>query len=100
MLLDDDEVLRAEVIQQLMCRGAIGCAQIEERHDIDFDSYFADALRRLRPLVDDGLVTREGSSIVATSRGRLMLRIIAMCFDRYLEPTSIPETHQRHSRAV
>ena len=32
LVLDEDDVIRAEVIQQLMCRGVIDRAQIEARH--------------------------------------------------------------------
>ncbi|HEU4780937.1 MAG TPA: oxygen-independent coproporphyrinogen III oxidase [Steroidobacteraceae bacterium] len=100
MRLDDDDLLRAQVIQQLMCRGAIDRAQIEARYDIDFDEYFAESMSRLQPLIEDRLVTLQGASIVATSRGRLMLRIIAMCFDRYLSTQTATETRPRHSRAI
>jgi oxygen-independent coproporphyrinogen-3 oxidase len=100
LVLDEDDVLRADVIQQLMCRGAIDRAQIESRHGIDFDGYFAEAMSRLEPLIADGLVTLRGTSIEATSRGRLMLRIIAMCFDRYLPMQSATAARPRHSRAI
>jgi len=100
LALDDDDVLRAQVIQQLMCRGVIDRAQVETRFAIDFDLYFAESLARLLPLAADGLVTFDGSRIVATSRGRLMLRIIAMCFDRYLATPSVSGTQPRHSRAL
>lgn len=82
--LDLDDQVRADVIQQLMCRGAIDIAAVERRYDIDFHRYFADALAHAQPLAKDGLVTLERLRISATSRGRLLLRIIAMCFDRYL----------------
>jgi len=100
LLLGDDDVIRAQVIQQLMCRGLIDRAQIETRFAIDFDLYFAESLARLLPLAAEGLVTFDGSRIIATSRGRLMLRIIAMCFDRYLATPSVSETQPRHSRAL
>ena len=100
LALDDDDVLRAQVIQQLMCRGVIDRAQIETRFAIDFDLYFAESLARLLPLAAEGLVTFDGSRIVATSRGRLMLRIIAMCFDRYLATPTVSKTQPRHSRAL
>jgi len=100
LMLDEDDVIRAEVIQQLMCRGTIDRARIEARHDIDFDAYFADSMARLLPLAADGLVSFDGSRIVATSRGRLMLRIIAMCFDRYLATQTSSEIRPRHSRAL
>ncbi|WP_140908686.1 oxygen-independent coproporphyrinogen III oxidase [Cognatiluteimonas lumbrici] len=88
MQLDEDDVLRAELIQQLMCQGEIPVAALERRHGIDFAEYFADALDRLHPLVEDGLVRVEAERIAATTQGRLLLRNIAMCFDRYLDDPS------------
>ena len=67
------------------------------RHRIDFPVYFADALDRLRALADDGLVELTPQAIRATSRGRLLLRIIAMCFDAYLDDAASPA---RYSRAI
>ena len=99
--LDDDDVLRAHVIQQLMCRGVIDRAQIEARFTISISMRTSPSRSRdLLPLAADGLVEFDGSRIVATSRGRLMLRIIAMCFDRYLATPSVSETQPRHSRAL
>jgi oxygen-independent coproporphyrinogen-3 oxidase len=85
--LDADDLLRAEVIQQLMCRGEIDIGAIERLHKLDFGTYFADALQRLRPLIENGLATAEPAFIRATPRGRLLLRVIAACFDRYLAAT-------------
>jgi oxygen-independent coproporphyrinogen-3 oxidase len=99
--LNFDDQLRAEVIQQLMCNGAIDGAAIAHRFDIDFDEYFADALWRLEELVADGLVLRDGARIVATSRGRLLLRIVAMCFDRYIDSQAqAAVARPRYSRVI
>jgi oxygen-independent coproporphyrinogen-3 oxidase len=98
LTLEDDDIIRADVIQQLMCGGAIDCARVSTRYDIDFHEYFADALDQLTPLVEDDLVRFDGKRIEATSRGRLMLRIIAMCFDRYIS-AQLPN-QVRHSRAL
>ena len=100
LTLDDDDVIRAAAIQELMCTGAIDCAALSMRHDIDFDEYFADALDQLASLAADGLVELGAKRLVATSRGRLMLRIIAMCFDRYLPALPAAATTPRHSRAL
>ncbi len=101
MELDRDDVLRSEVIQQLMCRAEIDIDSLEARFDIDFEEYFADALTRLPALVADGLAEIQPSRIVATSRGRLLLRIIAMCFDRYLtESTDSPAARPQYSRVI
>src|SRR5690349_19084779 len=45
--LSDDDRVRADVIQQLMCHGFIDVDSIEWRHDIDFPAYFTEAFHRL-----------------------------------------------------
>jgi oxygen-independent coproporphyrinogen-3 oxidase len=95
-----DDVLRGEIIQQLMCQGRIDMPTIEARFAIDFPSYFAAGLAQLRPLVADGLVTLTARSIAATARGRLLLRVIAMCFDRYLDAAPLPATRPQFSRVI
>ncbi|HEX5754885.1 MAG TPA: oxygen-independent coproporphyrinogen III oxidase [Arenimonas sp.] len=82
--LDADDQLRADLIQQLMCRGRIDVPELEERHSIHFAAYFADDLQRLQPLIEDGLALRDARAIRVTERGRLLLRVIAASFDRYL----------------
>ena len=98
MSLDADDVLRADLIQQLMCHGEVDFAALEQRHGIEFEDYFRDDLARLQPLEADGLVERRLRGLTVTSRGRLLLRIIAACFDRYLQqPQSEPA---RFSKAI
>jgi oxygen-independent coproporphyrinogen III oxidase len=100
MELSPDDEIRADVIQQLMCRGRIDIGAIERRHGIDFLSYFSTALHRLHPLVADGLVTVVGSVISVTPRGRLLVRAVAMCFDRYLHTAGQPSEQPRFSKVV
>jgi oxygen-independent coproporphyrinogen-3 oxidase len=96
--LSTEDLLRAEVIQQLMCQGEIDVGLIEERFGIDFRQHFGAEIARLAPLQADGLVELAPGRIAATARGRLLLRIIAMCFDAYLDqPADAPP---RFSRAI
>ncbi|QNP40432.1 oxygen-independent coproporphyrinogen III oxidase [Lysobacter solisilvae (ex Woo and Kim 2020)] len=99
MRLDEDDQLRADLIQALMCQGEVPIRALERRYAITFDQYFAEALVRLQPLVQDGLVRLERECIRVTSRGRLLLRNIAMCFDRYLDQPATVAT-PRFSRAI
>ena len=99
MRMNEDDQLRADLIQQLMCQGEIPVAALERRYAIDFAEYFALALDRLAPLAEDGLVRVEEQRIVVTSRGRLLLRNIAMCFDHYLDQPATVAT-PRFSRAI
>jgi len=82
--LDADDLVRADVIGRLMCTGEVDIREIERDHGIVFDTYFADALARLMPLMADNLVVIDFDRIRATKRGRLLLRHLAMCFDAYL----------------
>ena len=97
MRLDEDDQLRADLIQHLMCQGEVPIGALERRYAIDFDTYFADALERLQPLAADDLVRIQPGRITVTSQGRLLLRNIAMCFDRYLDQ---PAAAPRFSRAI
>jgi len=97
MHLSKDDQLRADLIQRLMCQGEVPVSALERRYGIDFGDYFRDALVRLQPMIDDGLVRIEASRILATSQGRLLLRNIAMCFDRYLDRPGAPV---KFSRAI
>lgn len=84
MSLSADDVLRAEVIQQVMCQGEIDIPALERDFRIEFASYFADDIRRLAPLAADGLVEVDDRCIRATPRGLMLLRHVAMAFDVYL----------------
>ena len=77
--------------QHLMCQGEIPVSALERRYRIDFAAYFAECMARMAPLQDDGLVRIERDRIVVAPRGRLLLRNIAMCFDRYLPKPPAPD---------
>ncbi len=99
MHLSEDDELRADLIQSLMCQGEIPIAALERRYGIDFRRYFDADIARLRPLIHDGLARVLPDRIQATAHGRLLLRNIAMCFDRYLTPPD-PDARPRYSRAI
>jgi oxygen-independent coproporphyrinogen-3 oxidase len=95
--LDADDLLRAELIQELMCHGKVDGRALAARHGIDFDRYFADELVALQRLQHDGLASCREGVVAATRQGRPLLRLIAMCFDRYLKA---PQQPARYSRAI
>jgi oxygen-independent coproporphyrinogen-3 oxidase len=83
--LDDDDKLRREVITRLMCDFHLDKRRIESDFGVDFDSYFAGSIEKLGRFVHDDLVGLEDDRIEVTPMGRLVIRNIAMCFDRYLD---------------
>lgn len=80
-----DDRLRKEIIGELMCNGALDMAMFGARHAIDFPAVFAGELIALAPLEQEGLVRRDRHSLQVTPLGRLLVRRIAMVFDRYLQ---------------
>jgi oxygen-independent coproporphyrinogen-3 oxidase len=97
LAVDADDQLRAQVIQALMCYDALEFDAFDAAHGIDFRRYFADELAELGPLVDDGLIEVDDAAIHIQPKGRLLLRNIAMKFDRHLR--QMQETN-RFSRAI
>ena len=95
--VDDDDLLRADVIQALMCYDELSFDQFGKDHGIDFASYFASEIKRLQPLADDGLIKLSESGVAITESGRLLLRSIAMVFDRYIDQA---ENDNRFSKAI
>ena len=100
LALTFDDIVRGDVIQQIMCQGAVDIRAVESRHGIRFPDYFGEALGKLQPLEDDGLVTANGRQIGATARGRALLRLIAMCFDRYAGAPSSASQQVPFSRVI
>jgi oxygen-independent coproporphyrinogen-3 oxidase len=82
--LSKDDTIRARVIQSLLCHAVVIKSEIENEFAISFDSYFADALTKLKPLESDGLVQLTPTEIRPTDIGRVFLRNLAMPFDAYL----------------
>ena len=95
--IDRDDTLRGEVIQELMCYDRLIFSDFEKVHGIEFSSYFLRELERLEPLANDGLVQIDDQQISITPKGRLLLRSIAMVFDRYL---NADDNNDRFSKAI
>lgn len=93
--LSRDDLVRRQLIGELMCHGTLDMREFGERHGLRFEAHFAQDLDRLQPLIDDGLVARHGDDIQVTPRGRPLLRNIAMCFDAYLGKSAATPRYSR-----
>jgi oxygen-independent coproporphyrinogen-3 oxidase len=96
LVMSEDDIVRADAIQQIMCHGVIDVGAFEARHGLEFDAYFARELNGLSGFVADGLVEIDPGRIAITPRGRYFLRNIAMVFDAYLPDG----TGQGYSRTI
>ncbi len=84
VLLDMDDLVRRAVIMALMCHFEVSKEAIEQSHLIKFDEYFKQEVAALKPFQDEGLVENTKEWINVLPRGKLLIRAIAMSFDRYL----------------
>lgn len=79
-----DDHLRKAVIGALMCNGTLDIVEVERTYGIDFAATFGAELADLDKLAVDNLVRRTPARIDITELGRLLVRRVAMVFDRYL----------------
>ncbi len=94
--LESDDVLRREIINQLMCNNKLDINKLEEKWGIDFKTYFKSSLENLQQMADDGLLEIEKTRLTVSNTGRLLARSICMQFDRYLQE----KENKRFSRVI
>ncbi|MBS1120560.1 MAG: oxygen-independent coproporphyrinogen oxidase [Deltaproteobacteria bacterium] len=97
-LLDDDDRVRAALINRLMCDGSLDLARIGREHQLEPETYFASELAAIAKLPELATHDTATRTITATPIGRLLVRNLCMVFDRYhQQPT--PEL-QRYSSTI
>jgi len=94
--LEADDVLRREVINDLMCNNNLDIEKLEKKWRIKFKSYFKTSMEGLQQMADDGLLKIENTKLTITTSGRLLARSICMQFDRYL----LEKNSNRFSRVI
>jgi oxygen-independent coproporphyrinogen III oxidase len=95
--LTRDDLVRRAVIQALACHFRLSLESIELAYLVDFREYFARELADLRRLQDEGLVDLSEEWITVTPRGRLLVRVVCMVFDRYLREA---QARARYSKVI
>ncbi|TWD36658.1 oxygen-independent coproporphyrinogen-3 oxidase [Vibrio crassostreae] len=95
--LDSDDLLRREVIKQLICNFKLDKTMIESEFSVNFNRYFKEDLELLQTFINDELVEVDDKEIRVTLRGRLLIRNICMCFDKYLRAKA---RQQQFSRVI
>jgi oxygen-independent coproporphyrinogen-3 oxidase len=83
--LSRDDLTRRSIIMALMCQGQVDFESIESAHLLNFKDSFAQELRQLHPMTEQGLVRLTGQAIEVTALGWYFVRAIAMVFDRYVQ---------------
>ncbi len=83
--LEPDDLLRREIITQLMCHFNLDFRILEAGWDFDFMQHFSNEHAALLGMQDDGLLSIDNDGIHILPAGRLLVRNICMVFDHYLQ---------------
>lgn len=82
-LLTKEDKRRRRVIMRLMCDMELDYQKMGQELELDFKNAFANELKRLVPLSQDGLIKFTENGFQVTAIGRLLIRNIASIFDAY-----------------
>ena len=94
--LTEDDVLRREVINQLICHFELNFKEIETAFSISFPNYFSEELKQINEMQSDGLLDVSVDKILVLPEGKMLIRNICMVFDIYLKKNK----EQRFSKTI
>jgi len=92
--LTDDDRLRADIIERIMCDYGVDLDVVCARHGARPEQMLRSA-PRLQALISDGVVELNGASLAVREGSRFLVRSVAAAFDAYLDAGQ-----RLHSRAV
>ena len=90
----DEDRMRAEIIEKLMCFLRVRPEETVRRHGFD-TAIIAEAWDKLEPLQADGLCRIEEGEVIVPEERRLFVRTVAGAYDAYYKPAP-----NRHAKAV
>jgi oxygen-independent coproporphyrinogen-3 oxidase len=82
--LEPDDLLRREIIVQLMCHFVLDIEALEQKWRFDFATHFKEEIAELKNLQKDGLLTLDQGTLHILPVGRMLVRNVCMVFDHYL----------------
>lgn len=94
-ILTDEDLLRKWVIHTLMCNFELDKKEFAKRFGHSFDIHFAEEKEQLERLEVEGLIQHSPEKIVATELGELLIRVVAMTFDGYVQ-----HGHKQFSQSI
>jgi oxygen-independent coproporphyrinogen-3 oxidase len=92
--LTDDDRLRGEIIERIMCDFGVDLASVCARHGLAPEAMLQSS-PRLQELISDGIVDLDGAALALPEDSRFLVRSVAAAFDAHLD-----QSKQLHSRAV
>lgn len=95
--LDQDDVLRRDIISQIMCQFELDYQTVESKYNLNFKDYFAAELVELASIAELGLVEISANQFIVTNKGRFLIRNVAKIFDKYLRQS---QDSKRYSKVI
>ena len=95
LALSRDDLLRRTVVMALLCQGRVEFESVELAHLVRVRDVFVNELAQLREFEALGLVHVNEQEILVTESGWLLVRAIAMVFDRHLQSDKARERFSR-----
>ncbi len=89
LVLTDEDLLRKQVINQLICHFRLDIPLVEQQWGISFRKYFSKELAQLKKMEQEGLLSLDNNTIQVEPKGRFLIRNICMVFDAYLENNTV-----------
>jgi oxygen-independent coproporphyrinogen III oxidase len=89
LVLSDEDLLRKQVINQLICHFRLDIPLVEKQWGISFRKYFSKELAQLMKMEQEGLLSLDNNTIQVEPKGRFLIRNICMVFDAYLENNTV-----------
>ncbi|MCB6183618.1 oxygen-independent coproporphyrinogen III oxidase [Leeia sp. TBRC 13508] len=97
MDLTEEDVLRRDLIQRLMCDFEVDIQLLEKKYGISYLDFFSAEQTQLQQLAKDGLLSISKEAVYVQPKGRLLIRNIAMVFDQHLREK---QTAARYSKVI
>lgn len=84
VVLRDEDILRREIIQNILCQRRLDIAALEKKYAIVFVKHFAQVLPLLLDMQVDNLLLLSDNELLVTRKGHAFMRNICMLFDEYV----------------
>jgi oxygen-independent coproporphyrinogen-3 oxidase len=84
VVLSEDDQIRQYVIMELMSNFKLDIQRFNKLYNVEFKTYFADAIAELQVFADEELIVMDENKIECSETGTLLIRNIAMAFDAYM----------------
>lgn len=94
-VLNQDELLRREIIKDIICYSKVDFKDIENKFSINFKEYFKKELENLSAPIKEGMVIFNDDSLNLTNFGNFFQRNICAYFDTFYQNKNMEYQHSR-----